>query len=211
MAAIVLRRLGHNVRVLEQNESDIREDRGAGITVGPAAHKFFKSFDITQEPYYVMCSGVNYLDGESKVKRFMKRPMSNSTWNTLYYRLRANFDGFRSEVCAIPPTLPKIQGDGVVQMGSKVLNVTYLGGDVVVEYRDTSKELVNSIKADLVIAADGASSTIRQILLPGIKRTYAGYFAWRGIVPETEISKETRSVLAQEVNAFRYSGGYILW
>lgn len=211
MTGIVLRRLAHNVRVLELNESAIREDRGAGISCGPDAQDFFKKFDLTGEPYYVPSLGIDILDPESKVKRHLKYPLSNSTWNTLYYRLRANFDGFQSEVCSNPPSLPKDQGEGVIQMGAKAINITHSSGEVVVEYEDMSNGAVNSIKADLIIAADGASSTIRQILLPEIKRIYAGYFSWRGIVPETEMSEQAREMLKTNFNAFAYPGGYILW
>ena len=211
MAAIVIRRLGNNVRVLEQNESTIREDRGAGITVGSAAQEFFKTYDLTRKPYYVVCPGFNILDSDSKVKRHLKRPMSNSTWNNLYYRLRANFDAHRSEVCANPPTLPKNQGDGVMQMGAKVTNITNGGEDVIVEYREASKGILKSVRADLVIAADGASSTVREILLPDTKRTYSGYFAFRGIVSENDVSQKVRKLLGSKVNAYSYTGGYILW
>jgi 2-polyprenyl-6-methoxyphenol hydroxylase-like FAD-dependent oxidoreductase len=42
--------------------------------------------------------------------------------------------------------------------------------------------------ADLLIGADGAWSAVRQQVLPDIHPTYAGYVAWRGLMPEKALS-----------------------
>jgi 2-polyprenyl-6-methoxyphenol hydroxylase-like FAD-dependent oxidoreductase len=49
--------------------------------------------------------------------------------------------------------------------------------------------------ADLVIAADGFKSSIRERLLPDARLQYAGYVAWRGLVDEASLSPETRDAL----------------
>ena len=53
--------------------------------------------------------------------------------------------------------------------------------------------------ADLVIAADGASSTVRGILEPWSKRTYAGYAAWRWKIAESEVSEECLKALEKGI------------
>lgn len=50
-------------------------------------------------------------------------------------------------------------------------------------------------EADLVVAADGIWSTLRQQLLPAVQPEYAGYVAWRGLVDENDLSTETRALL----------------
>src|SRR6266849_4654697 len=39
---------------------------------------------------------------------------------------------------------------------------------------------------DLLVGADGPASSVRQQLLPEVVAEYAGYVAWRGVVPEAE-------------------------
>ena len=103
MQGIMLKRLGHNVHILDQSLSSNREDNGAGITVGPEAQEFYKRYDLVQKPYSIPDPGVRFLNTRSEVRYFMKRPMEMSSWSLLYYRLRANFDEYISDLCQIRP------------------------------------------------------------------------------------------------------------
>jgi len=209
MAGILLRNLGHKVQILEQSELSERKEQGAGLTIGPQVQELLSKYDSIKEPYSIDCPGIQYLDGESKRSKFVKRPMQFSSWNTLYYLLRANFDGFKSEFHPDAPAPPKL-GEAQIQLGAKVTNVTYDKTHVNVEYTNVSDGTAKSVNADLVIAADGTSSAVRQLLLPEIKRDYAGYLCWRGNVDEEDVEPATREILQQFFNANTYSGGYIL-
>lgn len=211
MQGIMLKRLGHNVHVLEQNASSERPEAGAGITVGPEAQEFYKTYDLTQQPYSVPNPGVQILNAKSEVKRFMQRPMEMSTWSVLHYRLRANFDGYKSDLCPKPPSPLEGDGEAVFDIGKKVTNVTYVDGTVTVYYEDVVNGGQHSLEGDLVIAADGASSSIRPLLLPDVQRIYSGYIAWRGYVLESELSEETRNILDPRLSWYICKGGYILW
>jgi 2,6-dihydroxypyridine 3-monooxygenase len=57
-------------------------------------------------------------------------------------------------------------------------------------------------RADLVVFADGISSTARRRLFPELGREYAGYVGWRGTVREDRVTPETRALLA---DALTYS------
>lgn len=211
MAGIVLTRLGYDVQILEQNPSSTRTENGAGITAGPDAKEFFARYDAVDEQYSLFCPGVGYLDADSKIKKFWKRPMLMSSWNVLYYRLRANLDGFQSTFCPKPPVLPQGQGKATMNLGARVKNISYLDGKVLVDYDDEQSGKNDSIEGDLVIVADGASSTFRDKLHPGIERVYSGYLAWRGIVPEDQVSEESKKSIGPNFTAFTYAGGYICW
>jgi 2-polyprenyl-6-methoxyphenol hydroxylase-like FAD-dependent oxidoreductase len=54
-------------------------------------------------------------------------------------------------------------------------------------------------RGDLLIGADGWSSTVRAQFLPELRHIYAGYVAWRGLVDETLLSKATHAALFQRL------------
>ena len=56
--------------------------------------------------------------------------------------------------------------------------------------------------ADLVVCADGISSTARRLLLPQVERRYANYVGWRGMVLENTFSAATFELLS---DALTYS------
>ena len=210
MQGIMLKRLGHNVHILDQSPSFERGDNGAGITLGPEAQEFYKRYDLIHDPYSIPNPGVQFLNAKSEVRYFMKRPMVMSGWKLLYYRLRANFDGYKSDLCPSPPDLPKDDGDAILDFGKKVTNVTYANDIVTVHYKDFMNSKDSTIDADLVIVADGASSTIRPLLLPDVHRSYSGYIAWRGYVDESRLSKETMEILGPKFSSCPSNDGYIL-
>jgi 2-polyprenyl-6-methoxyphenol hydroxylase-like FAD-dependent oxidoreductase len=53
-------------------------------------------------------------------------------------------------------------------------------------------------QADIVIAADGFKSAIREQFLPDVKLEYAGYVAWRGLVEEMALTQQTRDALFEK-------------
>lgn len=121
----MLKRLGHNVHILEQQPTSSLSDRAAGIGAGSDVPRFLDEFDLTKQPYSLDCPGIQFVDGNSKVTRFWKRLQRLTGWSTLYHRLRANFDVFASAYCVSPPEATGKEGRATYDVGKRVTNVLY--------------------------------------------------------------------------------------
>ncbi len=211
MHGIMIKRLGHHVRVLEQSPLSDRAGQAAGISAGPQVQEFFTSHDRSQQPYSIDCPGVQFVDRGSRVKWFWKKPMQMTNWSTLYYRLRANFDGLASEYCPEPPTASEKEGKVEYLTMKRVTDVQETDGSkMIVKYDDLATGANESLRADLIIAADGSNSTCRRMLLPNVQRPYAGYVAWRGTVAEQDVSPESNRLFDSRVTVHRMGRNYIL-
>ncbi|KAF2033926.1 FAD/NAD(P)-binding domain-containing protein [Setomelanomma holmii] len=188
-----------NIRIFERNPTQLLHDQGAGVVAGSDVQEFFKTFDRTQTPLAVKSYQRLYLDKKGDVIDREDREQRMTSWDLLYNLLRANYDGIESGYANIPE--PE-DNEGTV---------SYDFGCTVTEIKapkTTSESIQLSVKhrsgetstaeADLIIAADGPSSSVRAMYLPEIKRTYAGYVAWRGTVPETEVSQAATDVFVEK-------------
>lgn len=130
----------------------------------------------------------------------------------LYYRFRANFDGLTSPYCENLPSESSGNGKSVYDQGKSVKNIRYVDGSVIIDFEDLVNKASNgrgSVRADLVITADGSTSYIRQLLQPHLKHSYAGYVAWRGTVLESEVSEEARSTFQLKTTLHATTQSYI--
>jgi 2-polyprenyl-6-methoxyphenol hydroxylase-like FAD-dependent oxidoreductase len=93
--------------------------------------------------------------------------------------------------------------------GHKVTGVKEDDDKVVVTYT-TNEGKKGSMIADFVIGADGPSSTIRSIFEPDVARTYAGYVALRGTIPEEEATSEIHKAFSERFTFFHTQGIQIL-
>jgi 2-polyprenyl-6-methoxyphenol hydroxylase-like FAD-dependent oxidoreductase len=135
-----------------------------------------------------------------------------SNWGCLYQILRANFDGLRSEAVPNPPG-PKI-GDGQVdyQSGKRVTGLAYDKdkGRVQVQYVDVLTGESKDITSEMVVAADGLHSTVRNILQVPTRRMYAGYIGWRGTVSESLLTNDTIQYFSNRLNFTLMGGTYFI-
>lgn len=137
-----------------------------------------------------------------------------TSWDALYFRLRANFDGLKSEYSQSPPQINDGE-DGpvaVYNIGKQVTSIEVVGIQVRVIYWDLSAGKSVETLADLVLGADGPNSIVRKTFLgPGIaERRYAGYLAWRGVVPENQVSEETRKLFRANITYSIVKGGHVI-
>src|SRR5436305_14112651 len=104
----------------------------------------------------------------------MKQNMTS--WDLSYYLLRANFDGLKSGYCQVPE---KQEGDGVTRYEYGHIVTGLEEGEessAKVLFRKHSDTL-GTMGADLVIGADGPSSTVRKTFHPEVQRKLVGYCA----------------------------------
>ncbi|KAL8735002.1 MAG: hypothetical protein Q9166_001127 [cf. Caloplaca sp. 2 TL-2023] len=217
MHGIMLKRHGHNVRLLEQNTSSTRTDHGAGIGTGPLGLDFHKIYDLYPTPYSFSSPGFHFLDKNANIKRQINTPLNLTSWNVLYYRLRANFDGLTSDYCPEPIKFPESDGQALYDLGKSATDVFSTDQLATVEYHDLKSSRSSTVHADLVIIADGQNSIFRKKFMPAEEEEpqYSGYVVWRGTVPESSVSESTKNLFSnhrflifQMLNA--YIGGYII-
>jgi 2-polyprenyl-6-methoxyphenol hydroxylase-like FAD-dependent oxidoreductase len=131
-----------------------------------------------------------------------------TSWDLVYYMLRANVDGVESAYCGVPEQRAE---DGEVKHlhGHKLTGIEEDGSKVQVSYQ-TVEGHEGTLEADLVIGADGPSSTVRNIFDPTLKRTYAGYVALRGTIREDAVTPATREAFSERFTFFHTTGIQIL-
>jgi 2-polyprenyl-6-methoxyphenol hydroxylase-like FAD-dependent oxidoreductase len=157
---------------------------------------FFKLYDTCGRELAVSSQRRQYLDKDGEIVHMEDMVQNMTSLDLVYYMLRANFDGVESTYCKVPQPVNR-EGNGQVRQvhGRKVTDVRLLDEDGRVElgYEDTTSEgqgKTSSMMADFVTGADGPSSNIRSILCPDVQRTYAGYVALRGTLPEEKVSPQ---------------------
>lgn len=169
------------------------------------------TYDATGLPYSVESQDVRQVDSNGTVVKNLGMQQTLSSWECIYYRLRANFDGLCSEYVPNPPERVKeTRGFATYKHGMTVQSLQESdGGKVLVEYTD-QKGRNETLLVDLVVAADGANSTVRQMYEPTAKSRYTGCIGWRGTTPEIEISRETKDFFGEMTVFCQIEQSYII-
>ncbi|KAH8900126.1 FAD/NAD(P)-binding domain-containing protein [Thozetella sp. PMI_491] len=205
---IALKSLGHDTTILERNPTPLLHDQGAGIVAGGDSLEFFETFNRCKRPMAVTSQRRQYLDKEGNVVHRVDMIQNMSSWDLTYYMMRANYDRIESDYCDVPEEDPK-QGK-VAHFHDRTVTELKEEGDGVRVFWKSSTGEQGSIVADRVVGADGPSSMVRALFQPQVSRTYAGYCALRGTVPETEASEHTRQTFCERFTFFHGPGVQIL-
>jgi 2-polyprenyl-6-methoxyphenol hydroxylase-like FAD-dependent oxidoreductase len=166
-------KIGWDVEVYERSPNTL-DSRGGGIVLQPdvlAALSFggVNHSDALGVPSFDRI----YLDRDDRVIQRAYMPQTQTSWNMVYSAMRRH--------------LPQ----NLVQPGHQFVKFEQEGKSVRVFFENG-----HEAQGDLLIAADGARSTVREQVMPGVRPKYAGYVAWRGLVPEIELPEAAASVLA---------------
>lgn len=186
-AALKLRDCGCDVHVFERSAADLQA-RGAGILAHPMTLRYFAENHVLDLAEITVVSRRHiYVDGRGRVVHEERIPYRFAAWNTLYRSLRG---------CLEPDRY---------HLGQLMTAVEQDAGGVRVWFASGHLE-----ECDLLVCADGISSTGRNLLLPEVRPVYAGYVAWRGTVPETELTAATRSELDGSIIYHLLDHGHVI-
>jgi len=201
------------VRILERSPTALLHNQGAGVVAGNETQEFFSKIVRPGREIAITSKLRQYLDREGNVMEgsVEHRQQRMTSWDLLYHLLRWRVEGMRSEYVdgLYDDERPKAKYEN----GCTVSAVEHVGDKVKLTWTHKDAGEQNA-EADLVIAADGGSSTLRRLLKPEVEREYVGYVAWRGTVPETELSDSAKEVFFEKFAFFHQIGlqalGYLI-
>ncbi len=186
-AALVLRDLGCEVDVFERASTALKA-RGAGIATHSATTRYFEeSSELDASLVEIELPWLQFLAASGQ--RIYQERMNYrfSSWTTVYRGLMGSF------------------GDGRYHLDSEVVDFSQDDHGVTIRLDDGSTRTL-----DMLVCADGISSTSRTKLLPGAATRYAGYVAWRAMVPESELEPESFEALRDSLTFCILPDGHVL-
>ena len=187
-AGLLLRDAGHDVRIFERSPAELAQ-RGAGIGLLPETSRYLtECAGVDIDDISIATSHIRYLSSDNSILHEEKHNYRFSSWNTIYRQLLS---------CMKPNDyVLNHELTSWSDVDAAEVTVTFANG--------------NTETSDLVVFADGVNSLARATLLPGATPRYAGYVAWRGMVHETELSNDTRTLLDDAITYFVYPNSHIL-
>ena len=175
-AALVLRDIGCDVQVLERSSTALQA-RGAGIAALDATLRYLVTRGGLQPSAVCSSTGrIRFLNRDGSIQHEQRHRYLFSSWNTIYRTLLSLFDADR------------------YALGAEVTGFSQEGGTVTASLLSGSR-----VESDLLVCADGIGSAARERLLPDVEPAYAGYVAWRGTLPERDLSPGARKVLSDAI------------
>jgi len=163
-AALALSRRGWDVEVFERVEGELA-GRGAGIVAQPQLRAIFRAVGL--DPDVELGVEVRWrrmLDRTGQVIGQAECPQTLTSWDRLFRMLRDAFPGER------------------YHRGMTLDHVEQRAGGLTAHFAGGA-----TATGDVLIGADGLRSSVRQQFLPDLAPLYAGYVAWRALIPEDRI------------------------
>ena len=187
-AGNLLRRIGWDVDIFERSPHDL-DSRGGGIVLQPEVVEVFRRAEVDLQAIELGVRSAYRVvfrpDGSIQSKRFA--PQTQTSWSLIYTTLKAAF------------------GDRNYRQAKTLVKVDQDLGRVIAQFEDGTRE-----SGDLLIGADGGNSIVRQQFWPNVRSTYAGYLAWRGLLPEDAMPPAAREALHGDFGFANNRGSHIL-
>lgn len=185
--ACLLRDSGHQVTIWERSPHEL-EQRGAGIGFLEATYRYLvERTDVALNQVSITTDQIRYLHRDGGVAHEMAHPYLFSSWNAVYRQLINHWGSER------------------YLLGHDMTSFTVHETGVRVHFDGQA-----SAEVDLLVCADGVGSTGRAALQPQAEQGYAGYVAWRGMVPEAELPAATAARFVDAITYYVYANSHIL-
>ena len=186
-AALVLRDLGCEVDVFERS-SEALKARGAGIATHPSTTRYFEeSSELDASLVEIELPWLQFLSASGELAYQERMNYRFSSWTTVYRGLMGAF------------------GERRYHLDSEVTGFEPDDHGVTARFADGSTRTL-----DMLVCADGISSTSRTMLLPGAEPRYAGYVAWRAMIPESDLEPASFEVLRDGLTYCVLPDGHVL-
>jgi 2,6-dihydroxypyridine 3-monooxygenase len=186
-AACVLRDAGCEVDVFERSAGAL-QGRGAGIAALEQTLRYpVHRAGVPLENFCSTTDWIRFLHPDGSVRFQQEHRYVFSSWNAAY---RALMTGFPAQH---------------YHLGREMISFRDVGTKVEVTFAGTGPRRV-----DLLVCADGITSTARARLLPGVSPRYAGYVAWRGVLPESKLGAAAFDRLHDAITYQQLPAGHIL-
>jgi len=171
-AGLMLRRAGWRAEIFERSGTELA-GRGAGIVTHAELHEALRAAGVDPDDNLGVAVEVRRIfDREGRLAAERRLPQIVTSWDRMFRLLRSVFPA------------------GDYRLGKEFLRCEPRSSGIVAHFSDGTRA-----EGDILIGADGIRSTVRAQLLPAAKPLYAGYVAWRGLVPEGDISPRTHADL----------------
>ena len=182
---VLLRSIGWQVDIYERSPRTL-SSRGGGVVLQPDVVEAFRRVGIPHQNLGVVASERYYLQRDDSIQRMPMRQTLTS-WNSLYNSLKRHFP------------------DEHYHQGKSLINFRQHDAQVTAIFADGTQAT-----GDLLVGADGLNSTVRQLLLPTYAPMYAGYVAYRGLVDEGELDRETAAIMTERFVFYQFRNSHIL-
>lgn len=172
VAGALLQHSGFDVDVYEQAPSFSR--LGAGIHMGPNVLKIFERFGVDKQVVAISSTPSHWFSRDGLTGDYLSR---------------IPLDGYGATYCTVHRgDLQALQCDqlkpGTLHFGKKLVRIDDNGTDVMLEFEDGT-----SVRADIVIGADGINSKVRETLLGYEKPNYSGWVGHRALISAEKLKK----------------------